>query len=221
VVIAGTCNALRFAVGTADSAPPSMLTNWLQPVSGDFAAADMLSQPFRVVLTTNHPRTQCVDLCATFGRRFRYHMDEAYDIERPEFRAREAAWLTVIPCRDGRIYPHGDRRLAASCPAGAKRRRMLESLPGVTVVQGGGPGSKDVTVTFDAADIGPVAALLGARHPRTISAGERRRLQELGRAWRFGTPRPATTVDFEGQEPRSLAIEAWEQGAEVRTRCEG
>jgi hypothetical protein len=84
---------------------------------------------------------------------------------------------------------------------------MLESLPGVTVVQGGGPGSKDVTVTFDAADIHVVAALLEARRPRRVSDTERVRLQKMGEAWRFQSQRPATRADFDGQERRSPPVE--------------
>lgn len=87
-----------------------------------------------ILTTTDHPVAQCVDLRATFGRMFRYLMDESYAAERPEFRAIERPWLTRIPCRFGFIAPHGGRRLAAYATA---RRRALAALPCVTVAQGG------------------------------------------------------------------------------------
>ena len=131
-----------------------------------------------IVLTTNHPVAQCVDLRATFTGIFRFAWDPARQAERPEWRRREAAWLTRIPCRYGFIYPHGGRRLAAYSTT---RRRRLGALPAVTVVQGG-PGCPEVTVTFDVEAIHVVAALLEARRPPRLSVEERGRRRDRMRA---------------------------------------
>ncbi len=99
------------------------------------------------ILTTDHPVAQCVDLKATFGTRYRYEWDEAYSAERPEYRAVEAPWLTIIPCKFGRIFPWGGRTLAAYCDAGGMKCRELQNLPGVAVGQGGDvrvPGTNSI-----------------------------------------------------------------------------
>jgi hypothetical protein len=127
----------------------------------------------RIILTTTHPRAQCLDLRATFGRRFRYARDESYAAERPDFRRVEAAWLTVIPCRVGRIVPWGGRVLAAYCRAGATKRRELAALSGTTVVQGAVLGCPEIVVTFDVELIEQVAAVMQARRPRQFTAAQR------------------------------------------------
>ncbi len=130
------------------------------------------------VLTTSHPICQCVDFKATFGNRYRYEWDEAYWAERSEFRAVEAPWLTIIPCKFGKIYPHGGRKLAAYCNAGGAKRKELETLPCVQVTQGGGADCPEVIVTFDVAEIEKVAQVLKARRPRQYSAKTRAMLKE-------------------------------------------
>jgi hypothetical protein len=130
------------------------------------------------VLTTTHPVARCVDLRATFGRRFRYVHDPSFAAERPDQRAVEAAWLTRIPCRFGFIAPHGGRQLAAYSTT---RRKALASLSGVTVAQGG-PGCGEVLVTFDVGDLPAVAALLGALRPPQLSPAEQARRRDRMRA---------------------------------------
>lgn len=131
-----------------------------------------MTETVEVILTTNHPVAQAVDLRATFGRRYRYAMDPAYAGERPEFRAIEKPWLTRIPCRFGFIAPHGGRQLAAYTTT---RRRALASLPGVTVRQ---QGEDEVLVAFDVADLPAVAELLEARRPPRLSLEERTRRRD-------------------------------------------
>ena len=121
------------------------------------------------VLTTNHPICQCVDLRQTFSGQYRFEWDEAYNVERPEFRAIEAPWLTIIPCKFGKIFPWGRRLLAAYCPAGGAKRNELLRLDCVKVAQGGG---SEVVVTFDVADIDQVAAVMRPRRRRQHSAEE-------------------------------------------------
>ena len=123
-------------------------------------------------MTTGHPICPCVDLKLTFGNRYRYERDPAYEAERPEWRKVEAAWLTYIPCKFGRIHPYGDRLLAAYSNAGAVKRRQLEGLACVETVLGG-EGSAEVIVTFDVADMDQVADVLKVRRPRVYSPAER------------------------------------------------
>ena len=138
------------------------------------------------ILTTNHPRAQCVDLRQTFAdRRFKFAWDDAYHAERSEFRKAEAAWLTTIPCRTGKIYPHGGRHLAAFCSAGAPTRRALEALPCVTVTQGGGPRCPEVIVTFDVADVDTVAAIMQPRRQRRLSPEQRAAASARLQAYKF------------------------------------
>jgi len=125
-----------------------------------------------IVLTTEHPVAQCVDLKATFGRSFRYAMDPAYAVERSEFRAIEKPWLTRIPCRFGFIAVHGGRRLSAYATT---RRRALAALSCVTVAQ---QGDGEVLVTFDVTDLPVVAELLVARRPPRLSPEEQARRRD-------------------------------------------
>jgi len=137
-----------------------------------------------VTLTSGHPRAQCVDLRASFPGRFRFAYDEAYQAERSDLRKVEAPWLTLIPCKAGRVFPWGGRRLAAYCKAGAAKRRELEAVPGVSAVQGG-QGYPEIMVTFDVDRIEAVAAVLGARRPRRLSPERRAAAIERLRAHQF------------------------------------
>ena len=139
------------------------------------------------VMTSGHPICQCVDLRATFGCRYRYERDEAYGAEHSECRAIEAPWLQVIPCQFGKLFPWGDRRLAAYCPAGPVKRRQLERLSCVEVVQGGGDGP-EVIVAFDVADFDRVAAVMRPARRRRYSTETRARLTDQLRRVR-PTPR--------------------------------
>jgi hypothetical protein len=134
----------------------------------------MQTQEVQPVLTTDRSLANCIDLERTFAGRFKCARDEAY-VERADLRAAEAVWLTFIPCRFGKIHPYGGRILADSFAAGRARRRALDVLPQVTVICGGCPGSVDVAVTFDVADIEAVAAVLHARRPPRLSEAERAR----------------------------------------------
>jgi hypothetical protein len=147
--------------------------------------------------------TPCVDLRVTFGRQFRYVWDEAYAAERPDFRAREAPWLTVIPCRYGRIFPWGGRLLAAYCPAGSAKRCELAKVEGTRVVQGAVVGCPEVVVTFDVERTEEVAAILQARRRRPRASAAQRAALAAGRrpfvARRHvengHLPSPETTID--------------------------
>jgi hypothetical protein len=156
------------------------------------------------ILTTDHPRAQCVDLRRTFaGCPFKFAWDEAYHVERPDHRRIEAAWLTTLPCRVGTIYPHGGRRLAALCTAGAPTRRALEALACVTVRQGGGPGCPEVTVTFDVADFGTVAAIMQPRRRRRLSPEQRAEASARLQAYKFRPGHKHVRARMGRQESRS------------------
>ena len=116
---------------------------------------------------------QCVNLKATFGDRYWYLWDEAYAAERPEHHTVEVPWLTIIPCKFGRIFPWGGQVLAASCDAGGVKRRELARLPGVRVVVGGAKDCAEVVVTFDVAGIDAVAEVMEPRRQRQYSVEER------------------------------------------------
>ena len=148
------------------------------------------------ILTTDHPRAQCVDLRQTFAGRFKFAWDEAYYAERPEFRRVEAAWLTTIPCKFGKIFPWGDRLLAAYCP-GTIKRCELERLPCVEIVQGGTP-APEVVVTFDVADFDTVAAVMQPRRRRHLSPEQRLAL----RPYQFRPKSRVVSVRPGTQEPR-------------------
>lgn len=122
-------------------------------------------------------RSPCVDLRRTFGRAFKFVMDPAAQTERSDFRGREAAWLTRIPCRYGYVFPWGGRQLAGY----SSRRGLfarLRAIPGATVRQ---HGDRELVVTFDVEDLEAVAALLQARRPVRLSLEERERRRESGR----------------------------------------
>jgi hypothetical protein len=125
----------------------------------------------------------CVDLRATFGTQLRYQWDDAYAAERPEFRAHEAPWLTLIPCRHGKIFPWGGNRLAGHCTGGLPRRRALAALPGTRIVQGAVRGCPEIVVLFGVDQIEAVAELLQARRPRQLSPEQRAALAARMRTW--------------------------------------
>lgn len=153
-------------------------------------------KPFEVVFAS-HPVAACVDLRATFTGRFRFTWDESYHAERPGRRKLEAAWLTRIACRYGFIAPHGGRRLVAYTTT---RRRALAALQGVTVHQ---HGEREMSVTFDVAEIESVAHVLGARRPRRVSDDTRARLRRHG-----FHPHTAEILGVRSDDPRLRQVQA-------------
>jgi hypothetical protein len=143
------------------------------------------------------------------GRRslgFRFEWDESYAAERPEFRAVEAPWLTVIPGRVGRIFLRRGRLLAAYTTV-RSARRALEILDGVTVRQGGTVGDKtssEIIVTFEVSRIDAVAVILRSKRPRKRVTPNQRALQvERGRHFRFLRKEEGQTRGWQGQIQRT------------------
>jgi hypothetical protein len=143
------------------------------------------------VITTGHPVADCIDLRAMFGADYRCEFEESYHAEKPEFRSVEAAWLTIIPCKWGHIYPHGGRMLAAYC---GRRSRVdvLMGLDCVTVhvdceVEGkrGRPGFRECTVLFDVADFDKVAELMEPKRRYRLSPERRLACAERLKAYHF------------------------------------
>lgn len=69
-------------------------------------------------------------------------------------------WNLEIPCKYGKIYPHGGTRLQAYCNASLHRRLALKALPCVTVHQ---QGDFEITVIFEVGDLPAVAEVLKPR----------------------------------------------------------
>jgi hypothetical protein len=150
--------------------------------------------------------TDCVDLRAMFAGEYRLAYDESHHAEALEFRADEAAWLTVIPCRrrGDHIYPHGGPTLAAFTTGREIRARLL-ALDCVRVHQDGRDGSKpETTVLFAAVDFGRVAAVMEPRRRRKLSPEHRAALVEASRAYRF-QPVHGSGAQFEHLETHGAA----------------
>lgn len=141
-----------------------------------------------LVMDTQH-RTPCINLRESFKGVYKFGWDEAYHAERSEFRAYEAAWLTIIPGKFGKVFLWGGRRLAAYCPAGMAKREQLAVL-GV-VKQGGGAAIdrqsfSDVIVVFEPEQLAAVAEVLQLRKPRKpLNPAQRAALEAGGKAHRF------------------------------------
>ena len=103
----------------------------------------------------------------------RYHLgwDEATTI--PGQSQEDRAWLRLIPCKLGDIFPWSETELAATV-FGRKKAKEAERLPFVTVAQGGGPGCGEVVVRFSPDYLNEMTEFMGARRRRRLSADHRR-----------------------------------------------
>jgi hypothetical protein len=140
-----------------------------------------------IVVAGTESGRPCVDLAATFGARYGTKYDESYYAERPEFRADEAALLTIIPCRrrGDHIYPFGGRMLAAFTTGREIRARLL-ALDCVRVHQDGRDGGHpETTVLFDAADFTRVAAVIEPKRRRRLSPEQRAACADRLKAYQF------------------------------------
>jgi len=104
-------------------------------------------------------KARCVNLKERFGKRFKVRREESYEAENPKYRAEEEAWLQIIPCVGGEIYPHGGDTLAAYLRPGPR----AESLKRLRCVRVKTLGSDGVTVLFDVADFDQVAGIMQPR----------------------------------------------------------
>jgi hypothetical protein len=141
--------------------------------------------------------TECINLRATFGDRFRVRYEESYYVQRGAFRPRgEDPWLQIIPCDFGHIGPWGGSTLAACTNGRGPTVTRLTALACVKVAQNGTDG---VNVLFDVADFEQVAAIMRPKRRRKVSEAERQRLAALSRQYSPYRKAPFTESDSEGQ----------------------
>lgn len=124
----------------------------------------------------------CIDLKATFGKRFKIEVDECAGMTPGR---NNDPWNWIIPGPFGHIYPHGGTRLGAATNGRGGRARALVALLCVQIEQ---EGSDGYNLTFDVADFEQVAQVLKLRKRRYLSIEHRQRLREAGqealRSWR-------------------------------------
>ena len=120
----------------------------------------------------------CIDLKKEFGDVYRLVFEEAYKAERPEFRKDEEAWLRLIPCRNGQIFPYGGRMLAAfsSRPS---IRKSLDRLVFGRIAQWASDGA---TLVFDVKHFDEVSEVMLPKRKRRLSEEHRRKLSAAGKA---------------------------------------
>jgi hypothetical protein len=146
----------------------------------------------------------CVDLKAQFGDRFRITYEESYSADRGDGARAQDPWLLIMPCRYGRIYPHGGDLLGASTDRRGATARALAALPGVRVVQDGSDG---INVTFPKAEFEAVAAIMKPKRRRVLTAEQRERLVAIGAKHRFGAARGANDAcDDLKSDPRLVRL---------------
>ena len=150
---------------------------------------------------------QCVDLKQHFGDRFRIEYEESYHAERPEFRAQEAAWLTLIPCQHGHIIPWGGDLLAACTD---KRGPLAKKLVESSVTEPWMGGDDGVNVKFDIRHFDEVAEIMKPRrrhrHGFKLSSEHRQKLVEAGEKHRF-QPNDTGTERSPGDRRRARSTE--------------
>ena len=123
-----------------------------------------------------------INLREQFGHQYQIVHDEAYAVEKPQFRVDEEAWLEQIPCKYGHIYPHGGTTLGAWSDR-PSRRRLLRELACCTVHV---EGDHEINVLFDVKDFESVARILKPRRRRRLSDTQLRKCSQRLSVHRFG-----------------------------------
>lgn len=118
--------------------------------------------------------TQCVDLKARFGRRYRIAHEDGGSPGDP--------WMQLLLCQRGHVFPYGGDTLAAATDSRGGTATKLASLACCTPVQDGDDG---LTVVFPLEHFEQVAALMKPRRRRRLSPEDRDRLVEVGKSSRF------------------------------------
>ena len=91
--------------------------------------------------------------------------------------------MMTIPCRWGTIYPHGAEILVLELDGHPKIAKQVAEIPGIVLHQ---DGYEEKTFLFPAGLFDQVAALVQPKKVRRLSEGQRERLIEAGRRFRFG-----------------------------------
>jgi hypothetical protein len=124
----------------------------------------------------------CVNLKKRFGDRFKVDNEQAYHAQSGPMARVDDPWYMILLCANGHIYPHDVRTLAASTDRNGPVANRLVGLDCVTVAQDGDDG---VNVTFDVDNFDQVAKVMKPkrkRQGRAMSAEEKKRLADRGRA---------------------------------------
>lgn len=88
-------------------------------------------------------------------------------------------WLLMIPCRHGRIYPHGGAYLGASTDHRGPIANRLTALPFVRIVQNGDDG---INVVFRVDDFDQIAELMRPKRRRKLPPAHSANLTRAGAA---------------------------------------
>jgi hypothetical protein len=112
----------------------------------------------------------CVNLRDTFGDRFKIAYDPAYDPTHIALDRRDA-WMMVLPCERGTIFPHGGQMLAVEVTYAMSRR--LDAL-GLVLHQ---DGDRERTYLFPVSRFDDVAAVVKPRKRRRLTPEQNAKLQ--------------------------------------------
>ena len=128
----------------------------------------------------------CINLQEQFGQQYRITFDPAYN---PKHVPRDKldAWMMLIPCRRGVIYPHGGDLLIVEVDG---RRVTANRLATWTAPRRIKRATSFLAVTFDVADFDEVAAIVKPKRHRQVSEAERQRLATIGATTRFDSRQP-------------------------------
>ncbi len=131
--------------------------------------------------------TEPINLRKQFGDGFRIERDPAYFAEYGPRATVDDAWLQVIPCRLGHIFPYGYGLLAASSNSRGPVANKLAGVAGATVIQDGDDG---LTIAFPVSSFRTVAKII---HPRSrhIPTDAQRQALAKGAKHRFKKGRKA------------------------------
>ena len=122
----------------------------------------------------------CINLRNTFGKRYRIEYDPAH-------RGRaDDAWLQIIPCRHGHIYPHSAELLAVATDKRGPIAAAIARLPGVTVLQMGDDG---INAAFPLTMLPAVARIIRPKRTRQMTAKQRAAAVERLAKHRFSPAR--------------------------------
>jgi hypothetical protein len=124
--------------------------------------------------------SECLNLEALFGERFKITWDESRESNRDR-----DPWMMQIPCRGRGLmnYPHGGDLLALQCDSRPNIAAMIRRIPGVKLDQ---DGESEKTFIFAIGVFEQVAAIVKPRRKRQWTEEERQAVAEHLRPFQFG-----------------------------------
>ena len=132
------------------------------------------------ILTTDHPTVQCIDLEATF-KKYRLVMDPAYETLSRSEKKRERAWLTIVECRYGQVYPDGGTGLRVETNGSHIIANKIERLPFVEYVVVCDEG---IQAWFDFEHWTEVMKIMKPRNRRRLTEAQKQQVTDRLSAWR-------------------------------------